>query len=377
MIHKPFFLVLALSLLSQIGVAQNDPMSDQERLNLNVHVPDDSVLFNQKLPGGQASSIRKLLEDQLTKIVTRSGFTGSGNSPKFMIFPRVDISNIAISPTPPSQTLAEVSIGLYIADFEDKKVFSSRSVDLQGAGNNAQQAVSNAIRNLKPTDDLRAFLSEGKRRILQYYNDQCDFVMNEANMLAETRNFKKAFSTLLQIPQACKECYTRAQQKIPEYYTLYYNQKCYEDLQKAKVNWAAKKKELEKTSTIEMTMAKEKKTDEPLDRPDDSKKEGSGTVEAGQRITMTDQEVYKALSYLSNIFPDAPCYQEAQQLLQEIKQQVSEDKYFEERQLHNDAKELEKLKIEKSAELAKEFAKENQEYWRSKQNQASLNIIGL
>lgn len=76
--------------------------------------------------------------------------------------------------------------------------------------------------------------------------------------------------TLNTIPEVCKECFDKAQVKSKEVYTQFSNNKCAEDLTKANAQWA-----------------------------------------------MFNDSV--AISYLSQIFPDAKCYKDALALVKEIK----------------------------------------------------------
>ena len=101
------------------------------------------------------------------------------------------------------------------------------------------------------------------------------------------------------IPDACKDCFNKAQAEMVTVYKGYTTQLCNENLASAKSAWIA-----------------------------------------GQNADAANQ----AGVFLSNILPDASCYGEAQKLVAEIKNKVLADWKFEMKK-YNDEIDLEKQRI--------------------------------
>ena len=117
--------------------------------------------------------------------------------------------------------------------------------------------------------DVKGFIEEGKNRIIEYYNSQCDFIIKEAKALAGKKEYDKAIYTLITIPSVCKDCYMKGQDASVDVFKQKMENECMQNIADAR---AAKAKD--------------------------------------------DYDL--AASYLSGILPDVSCYADAQSLLKEI-----------------------------------------------------------
>ena len=81
---------------------------------------------------------------------------------------------------------------------------------------------------------------EGKTRIIEYYNSQCDFFITDARSQAAMENYDEALYMLLSIPNVCKDCYMRAQAEIPGMYKNKIDKECASYLTQARSAWMAR-----------------------------------------------------------------------------------------------------------------------------------------
>lgn len=103
----------------------------------------------------------------------------------------------------------------------------------------------------------------------KYYNSRCDFIQKEALAMADRKEYEEAISSLLAVPEVCKDCYMACQDLTVKVYKMKMDNECAENIQKA-------------------TVAK------------------------------TNNEWDEAASHLTSILPDVKCYDDAQALLTEI-----------------------------------------------------------
>lgn len=371
-----FFLAIGIFLTSLNAQPANrgnaaGTLDDYSRINLNIYIPPASMFLDQSLGVRDTNFIKQTIGTRLRSIMARHGFTGADRSPRFMVFPTLTLIDRYASGTAPPQEVIVLQLDLFVADFVDHKTYATTSLQLKGVDRSPERALRSAMRDLRDSKKVEQFLIEGKTEILRYYNDQCDFIMQEVETLAEIQRFEMAFQMLLQVPQACSDCYARAMEKLPYYYAKYDEHNCQTNLQKARTSWAAKKKSIE-LGRSESSSSSQGNTDVIGDnfREGEQATGNENTQNAEVKAKIEYNEVYESISYLNKIMPDSPCFPEAQQLLEEIKQYVEDEKFFEERTKYQDQKELSKLKIERSAEVATEYYRSDAEYWRNQERNA-------
>lgn len=210
----------------------------------------------------------KILLTKMAQITTKNGMASFGN--RFIMYPKVHIMSQDITPTAPPMHAYNLSVTMYIADNLTKTIFSSANLDLKGVGKNPTKAYTGALKGLKHNrPEVKNFVEEGKNRIIEYYNSQCDFILKDAETAAGRKEFDEAIYTLVSIPEVCKDCYMKAQDISVTIYKQKMENECMENIAQAK---AAK--------------------------------------------AQNDWDL--AASYLAGILPDLSCYPEAEALLKEI-----------------------------------------------------------
>lgn len=375
---KSFYLpLLAILFFSNQSWSQDNEagkLNNLGRINLNIFIPADSLLIDETLRHGEYNFMKKTLTNKLRSYVARNGFSGMNRSPRFMLFPTLILHEREYTPTAPTMIIQKMELSLYIADYHDQKTFAVETIDIQGVGKTREKAIRDAFKNINYSPTLQNFLNNGKQRILTYYNDQCDFIKKEVEMLAETHRYETAFKILLQIPQASKECYDEAMKMIPDYYKQLDKRRCYQNLQKATVAWASKSRSfvLIRRQGAQFTFQKDDIADNFNSEHETPKNAG---VESSLDANETRKNIYEAFIYLNEILPDSECYEEASKLLDEIKAYVQDEEFYETRKKYEDRQQLEKLKFEIANKLADSSLKEDFDDTRDQKNAAISNIL--
>ncbi|MFM7748612.1 MAG: hypothetical protein ACKO7X_11930, partial [Bacteroidota bacterium] len=129
-------------------------------------------------------------------------------------------------------------------DGVDGKLFSSYSISSKGVGENETKAYMAALKNIKTTDPkFELFISEGKKKILEFYNSQCDFMLKDAKTLSAKSEYEEALSLLSSIPQVCSSCYERANDLTGIIYRKKIDYECTKLFDAANSIWSAKQDE--------------------------------------------------------------------------------------------------------------------------------------
>ncbi|MBQ7819681.1 MAG: hypothetical protein IJ341_08290 [Bacteroidales bacterium] len=272
---------LLLLLITFSGYAQDCDIS------IKVVVPEESQLT-------------KLAEDLLVKRVSQASsieniVVGEGSS--FAIIPKLVCLTKDVLPGPPVKYSLDFELTLYLTDVNTGTIFYSETLPLKGVDNTESKAQISALRELNPnTPQLLALFKNGKQKAIAYYDANGANIIAKAQRLAEMKQFEEAIYTVLAIPN-CSKYGEQAMAEAINIFDRYMNDKCNENLQLAKSVWIAEQN-------------------------------ANGARKAAQ--------------YLSQIYPEYGCYSETQNLYNEMKKVVGEDKVFEKDLI------LSEIEIEKS-----------------------------
>ncbi|MCM1041917.1 MAG: hypothetical protein NC396_05775 [Bacteroides sp.] len=246
-------------------------------ITLAVIVPEQEDPF----PSGAES----YLSNKLTQVAVNNGIAAGRDFSRFFIAAHVAMANKDIVPGPPQQISQNMEITLYIADYFDKKIYSSTTVNAVGVGTNITKCIINGLKNMPVNSpQMKNFVETGKDKILAYYRQQADRIIQQAETLAAQHRYDEAFFLLTSIPDAVGESFDKAMAATLRIYQSYVDRLCDENLAKARAAWAANQN-------------------------------SAGATEAG--------------AFLSQIYPDAKCYGDAMSLYGEIKGKVLDDWKFE------------------------------------------------
>ncbi len=305
---KKITIIAIMVLLSFTALnAQTDFSEKGATIGLTVLLPEQS----EPLPDGAQS----YLISKIKQISAKNGLATNENFGRFFISATIIPTTKDIVPGPPQQIAQSLEITFYIADYFDQKIFATTSINAKGVGTNETKAYINAIKNIKAENTtLIKFLSDGKGKIVDYYNTQCDQIIAQANSFAKQRNHEQALNLLAAIPDACPECYNKAMVTSDKIFLEYINFLCDQNFALAQSAWAAQQN-------------------------------SQGAAKAGE--------------FLAKIYPDAKCYDEAQLLYKEIKSKVLDDWKFE-MKIYQDGVDLEKQRIRSIREIGVAYGNHQQ-----------------
>jgi len=259
------YAIYILFIIISIGInAQNEvgETNDFGRIILNDYVSNQIE--------GLTPSAKRMLSNKMRQIVLKNGLGENSLISRFIITPNIVVLTKDLLATAPPMTALTLDITLYIGDGIDGTLFASESIELKGIGTNETKAYIAAIKQINPTSPtIQNFVSKGKNKIIEYYNSRCDFLLKEAYSKGERKEYDEAISSLLAVPEVCKECFERSQEEIITLYHKKMENECQERLQ------------------------------------------ASG-------IAITNKDWDEAADLLYGILPDVSCYKKSQKLLKEI-----------------------------------------------------------
>ncbi|MBR3568024.1 MAG: hypothetical protein IKN94_07095 [Salinivirgaceae bacterium] len=200
---KKLLLMIGIGLATMFAAeAQNNlgKADDAARIALAPVIDDNAM----------PASAKNMLESKIRKICTLNGLAGEGSNPMFSIRATVDVLSKDLTATAPPMHALSLTVNMYVVDNTTGNVFSQTSVDVKGAGQNESKAYVQAIKSLDPKrGQFKAFVEQGKNKIIEFYNSQCDMVISRATALKAQGRDGDASALLYSVPEVCKECYDR------------------------------------------------------------------------------------------------------------------------------------------------------------------------
>ena len=230
--------ILSISILLLLGGlfsnAQNTEgkTDDLGRIVLNAYVSDQVE--------GLPASAKNALANKLNQITTKAGLGGSAFVPRFIITPNITVLSKDVTPTAPPMVALALDVTIYVGDGLDGTLFDSESMTLKGVGTNEAKAYMGAIKQIKGNNpNLQNLIKTGKTKIIQYYNDRCDYIIKEAQTLGSQNEYGAAILKLTSVPEVCKECFVKCMDAVEPYYVKQIERECKMKLQEAQGIWAA------------------------------------------------------------------------------------------------------------------------------------------
>lgn len=227
---KKIHLLLAIIWLAQPSNAQK--LDDFGRIVINPYVPE-----NLGIPIEAA----RLLSTKLDQLTTQSGLGGSEVNPRFIITPQINIGTKDIIAGPPQMIAQNIELTLVIGDAVSNIKYASTSLSLKGVGTNETKAFVQAFKNINTKNkDLTDLIENGKNKIIEYCNTQCDFILKDAQTLVNQSKHDEAIYKLALVPEVCQECYYKCLDTLSSIYQQKIDADCQQKMTQAKAAWAGK-----------------------------------------------------------------------------------------------------------------------------------------
>lgn len=206
--------------------------NDNERIVISPYVPKQIENFPE--------AARSLLLNKLNQILSNNGIGGASSNERFILTANCVVQSKSITSTAPAMQAYNLQVTLYIGDGFSGTRFSSHSLNLKGVGETETKAYIAAIKNINVNSTVyQDFITSGKKRIIEYYNSQCDFIITEAKAMESKGEFQGAIYKLSNVPPVCKECYVKTQAMVGPIFQKYIDFECQNNLATAKRIWSA------------------------------------------------------------------------------------------------------------------------------------------
>jgi hypothetical protein len=170
---------------------------------------------------------KQLLATRINSAVSKIGFGGDGANPRFIIGPSINLLSKNITGTSPTKYANTYEVTLMTCDVVTETIFQSYTFQIKGVGDSPEKAFLNGFRDFDfSNEEFYKFLIESEKKILSYYEQNCNNFLQEAESQAQMSNFDAAYTLLNNIPMEASNCYSLIATKKSEYFQLNLNTNC-------------------------------------------------------------------------------------------------------------------------------------------------------
>ena len=188
----------------------------ENAIKLNIMVP--KIDNDYPLAAAQSLTMRML------QITAANGIAGYGGNPAFVFAAIVNPIKEGITSTIPKQNYIKYNITFYVANIHSGDVFGTLMQEVMGVGTSREQAVINAMENVKSNSTLVKLLAESSAKIIDWFEKHSNSFISEVNHYLRSGDYAKAYGLLVSVPDEAVNCYAFAQQNIDSVYELYLEQ---------------------------------------------------------------------------------------------------------------------------------------------------------
>lgn len=294
-------IIIFWALLNIIPFCSAQTLNDVGKITLGVDVPTQINGLDEI----QTGKIRTKLQ----QICTKNGIVSSWSTNSFVVRPSFDIYQF--------ETVEDGMQNIYVVKAEltltisqiDGTIVNTINKTLKGSGNTKEKALTNCIADIPVTDEaFQTFLTEGKKKIIDYYQARCSDIMLKAQNYAKQEQYETAIAILMLVPEEVP-CYEDIIKLIEGVYGTYQDKLC-----------------------AQLTSA------------------------ANAAIAIQDYDA--AAEYLTQINPNSSCYSFAVNTFKKVEEKVSaleqRDWNYKMKQ-YDDSVQLEKIRIRAAKEIAVEY----------------------
>jgi hypothetical protein len=225
-------LIVGLAVFSTSINAQDSAvnLNDFDRIGIAPYISDQIEYF--------PLAARNSIENKLSAIISSSGYGNSVYNSRFILTPNIEVASKHITATAPPKVAMNLNIYFYIGDGFTGTKFESGMVSVKGVGNSEEKAYINAMKNIKTDNpEIKRMISNAKKRILNFYETQCDFILKDADVAASQHKYEESLYLLTSIPRVNKSCYDKAMAKVSSIYQKMIDNDCKKQLLAAKTEW--------------------------------------------------------------------------------------------------------------------------------------------
>lgn len=159
---------------------------------------------------------KTIVENRLRSVITSMKLVSGANT-RFVLACKTVPLQTEVAGT---KIVQKLEATFAVGDAYNNTCFATQSMELTGIGNTEEQALTNALKNIKNSPQLRKLVDRSKQRIVDYYNNNAASIIQKASVLLNAKEWELALCELVAIPEECN-LYEQALAMMEKVYNAY------------------------------------------------------------------------------------------------------------------------------------------------------------
>lgn len=192
-----------------------------------------SPVFESAINGLNENNV-SIAEGRIQSVISSMDME-SGYGGRFILACKVSALQREVSGT---KLIQHLQVQFAVGDNLSNVCFGSVMTEALGIGNTEEQAMTDALRNIKNFSQLKNLVATSKERIVDYYNKNGATIVQKAKTLISAQKWEEALYELSAIPEECVY-YNDALDMMNKLYVQYINHDAMQVLNEAQALWSA------------------------------------------------------------------------------------------------------------------------------------------
>jgi hypothetical protein len=185
-----------------------------------------------------SNDAKSVLLNKMDVALTNNGISANPFNSRFILTANVVVLSKNVVASAPVMYSYELEVTFYLGDGVSGTKYCNLSRTVIGVSTSDARAYIEAFKKISISgNDFSNFIDLGKKKIIDYYNNMCNTIINESRMLTTRNEFSAAIYKLLSVPDACTECYEKCIAEVSIVYRKKINLECQQLLNEANNTW--------------------------------------------------------------------------------------------------------------------------------------------
>jgi len=217
-------LFLICMLIAELGIRA------QSQIEIAVAIPSQQVEISK--------NTYNVMRSKLLGAMTKNGVASVEYS-SIIIYPEISFTDKqVVEGGMRNVTIINMQLNLIVEHLITGTIFNSLVLSLQGEGISLDQAVMRAVSKLNPDDArINEFVSLSKQKIISYYENNTNAIIQKARNLASTKQYEEAVALLFSYP-ASVHGYATVSAAMSNIYKQYQSSECGKIVQEARAAYS-------------------------------------------------------------------------------------------------------------------------------------------